>query len=121
MLIGYVPDALMYNYIPPLRMTVDFFRRRMANEGAADMYTHYHPGIPDRLRLFMHAAAIAAKNSKCWLGALLLRGRTDRRSMDVQMHAARTQAQVRYLIRLMVDNELRRLVLRKDWLNEVHT
>jgi len=121
MLIGYVPEALMYHYIPPQRMTVKYFCRRMANEGAADMYTHYHPGIPDRLRLFMHAAAIAAKNSKCWLGALLLRGRTDRRSMDVQMHAARTQAQVRYLIRLMVDNELRRLVLRKDWLNEVHT
>jgi glycosyltransferase involved in cell wall biosynthesis len=121
MLIGYVPEALMYHYIPPQRMTVKYFCRRMANEGAADMYTHYHPGIPDRLRLFTHAAAIAAKNSKCWLGALLLRGRTDRRSVDVQMRAARTQSQVKYLIRLMVDNELRRLVLRKDWLNEAHT
>jgi len=118
MLIGYVPDALMYNYIPPQRMTVDFFRRRMANEGAAEMYTRYHHEIPDRLRLFKHAAAIAAKNSKYWLGARLLRGRTDRRSVDVQIHAARTQSQVKYLSRLMFDKELRGLVLKKDWLNE---
>jgi glycosyltransferase involved in cell wall biosynthesis len=118
MLIGYVPEALMYHYIPPQRMTVEYFRRRWANEGAADMYTRYHPGIPDRLRLFTHAAAIAVKNSKFWLGARWLRGRTDRRSVDVQMHAARTQSQVKYLSRLMFDNELRGLVLKKDWLNE---
>ena len=118
MLIGYVPEALMYNYIPPQRMTVDFFRRRMANEGAAEMYTRYHHGIPNRLRLFKHAVAIAAKNSKRGLGAILLRGRTDRCSVDVQMDAARTQSQVKYLIRLMFDKELRSLVLKKDWLNE---
>jgi glycosyltransferase involved in cell wall biosynthesis len=118
MLIGYVPEALMYNYIPPQRMTVDFFRRRMANEGVAEMYTRYHHEMPDRLRLFKHAVAIAAKNSKYWLGARLLRGRTDRRSVDVQIHAARTQSQVKYLSRLMFDKELRSLVLKKDWLNE---
>jgi glucosyl-dolichyl phosphate glucuronosyltransferase len=118
MLIGYVPDAVMYHYIPPQRMTVEYFRRRMANEGAAEMYTRYHHGIPDRLHLFKHAAAIAAKNSKCWLGARLLRGRTDRRSVDFQMNAARTQSQVKYLLWLMFDKELRSLVLKKDWLNE---
>ena len=118
MLIGYVPEALMYHYIPPPRMTVEYLCRRMANEGAADMYTHYHLGIPARLRLFRHAAAIAATNSKSWLGAWVCRGRTDRRSVDVQMHAARTQAQVQYLIRLMFDHELRSLVIKKDWLNE---
>ena len=118
MLIGYVPEALMYHYIPPQRMTVEYLHRRMANEGAADMYTHYHPGIPARLRLFLHAATIAAHNSKCLLGGLLFRGRTDRRSVDVQMHAARTQSQVQYLLRLMFDPELRSLVLKKDWLHE---
>jgi len=49
---------------------------------------------------------------------MLLRGRTDRRSVDVQMHAARTQAQVQYLLRLMFDHELRSLVLKKNWLHE---
>ena len=118
MLIGYVPEALMYHYIPPQRMTVEYLHRRMANEGAADMYTHYHPSIPARLRLCTHAATIAAHNSKCWLGGMLLRGRTDRRSVDVQMHVARTQSQVKYLIRLMFDHELRSLVLKKNWLHE---
>jgi hypothetical protein len=32
LLIGYVPNALMYNYIPSGRMTVDFFRRRMREQ-----------------------------------------------------------------------------------------
>jgi hypothetical protein len=34
------------------------------------------------------------------------------------MHAARTQSQVQYLIRLMFDPELRSLVLKKDWLHD---
>ena len=64
---------------------------------------------------FIHAIE---GHHQSWLGAWVCRGRTDRRSVDVQMHAARTQAQVQYLIRLMFDHELRRLVLKKDWLHD---
>src|SRR5215510_5300388 len=45
-LIGYVPDAVVYHHIPPQRMTIDYFRRRMANEGACEVYANCHDGIP---------------------------------------------------------------------------
>jgi glycosyltransferase involved in cell wall biosynthesis len=117
MLIGYVPGAVIYHHIPAQRLTVDYLCRRMANEGAADIYTRYHPGIPDRRRLLMHAATVALRNCRHWARARLLRGRTDRRSIDVQTDAARTQAQVKYLVRLIFDKKLRALVKKKDWLN----
>jgi glucosyl-dolichyl phosphate glucuronosyltransferase len=118
MLIGYVPDAVMYNYIPPERMTVKFFRRRMANEGVADVYTRFHHGLPHWFRLCKHATGIAIRNGKPWIAALFLKGRTDARSLRTQLHAARTQSQLKYVIRLMFDKELRTLVLKTDWLNE---
>jgi len=115
--IGYLPDAVVYHHIPPSRMTVDYFCHRMANEGACDMYAHFHSHIPDRLRQFKHAATIAITSCKWWVQALLVRGRTDVRSLKVQMHSARTRSQLRYLIRLMFDKDFQELVRKKDWLS----
>ena len=117
MLIGYVPEAIVYHHIPPQRMTAKYFRHRQANEGACDIYADFHNGLPTRLRLCKHAAALAIKNSKAWATALLLRDRTDARSLHIQMDAARSQSRLRYAIRLITDRSLRELVLKEDWLN----
>jgi len=116
MLIGYIPEAVMYNYVPPERMTVSFFCRRMANEGISDIYSHYHPGVPHELSLLKHAVAIVVRNRKCWMASLLRRGRTDRGSVDIQIDAARTRSQLKFLVRLVLNKELRKLVQKKDWL-----
>lgn len=118
MLIGYVPGAVVYHHIPPQRMTVKYFCHRMAGQGACDLYTEYHPGIPSFPRLCRRAAGIIARNSRSWISALRRRGRTDKRSLDVQLEAARTQSLLRHVIQLMVDKDYRQLVLRKDWLND---
>ncbi len=115
--IGYVPEATVYHHIPPSRMTVEYFCHRMANEGASDMYAHYHNNISDRLCLFKHVAAIAVRSWKCWVQALLLRSRTDVRSLNIQMHSARTRSQVDYILRLMFDRRFRALVAKENWLN----
>ena len=117
LLIGYVPDALVYHHVPAERMTIEFFRRRMANEGTADVYTLYHGGAPTRLRLLRHAAGITARNTRCWMKARLCRGRTDKPSVQVQIDAARTQSQLKNVLRLIVDSDRRALVARRDWLN----
>jgi glycosyltransferase involved in cell wall biosynthesis len=118
LLIGYVPEAVVYHHIPPQRMTAKYFRHRMANEGACEIYSDFHHGLPSRLRLCKHAAAVTVKNSKLWAAALLLRGKTDARSLRFQTDAARTQSRLKYAIRLILDKNLRQLVLKKDWLNE---
>jgi len=94
------------------------FRRRMANEGTAEVYARYHHRTPGFLNLCIHAAVICIKNSRVWLPAHFLRGRTDRPALRIQTEAARAQSQLSYVIRLMFDNELRELVLKEDWLNE---
>ncbi len=118
MLVGYVPEAIIYHHIPPQKMTVKFFRRRMANEGAAEVYTRFHEGVPGWFHLCKHAAGITLRNGKPWIADLFLKGRTDVRSLTTQLHAARTQSELKYVIRLMLDKNLRKLVLKKDWLNE---
>ena len=106
MVVGYVPEAIIYHHIPPQKMTVKFFRRRMANEGAADVYTRFHHGIPRWFRLCKHAAGIAFRNGKPWIADLFLKGKTDARSLRTQLHAARTPSQLKYVIRLMLNKDL---------------
>lgn len=115
-LIGYVPEAIVYHHIPSSRMTVKYFCHRMANEGACDMYAAYHKGIPGQWTLLKHAMRIVLER-KCWIRPLLYRGKTDHHSLNIQMYAARTQAHVKYILRLMRDKKFRQLVLRKDWLH----
>jgi glycosyltransferase involved in cell wall biosynthesis len=114
--IGYLPDAVVYHHIPPSRMTVEYFCHRMANEGACDMYAYFHHHIPDRLRLCKHAAAIAIRSCKCWVHALLVRNQTDIRSLNIQMHSARTRSQLKYIARLMFDRGFQELVAKENWL-----
>jgi glycosyltransferase involved in cell wall biosynthesis len=118
MLVGYVPKALVHHHIPPQRMTVKYFCRRMANQAASEMYGLFHQGVPHWLRLLKQGADIAVKNAKCWIGALLLRGRTDSRSLEIQLRAAQTFCRLKYVIRLAYDKNFRRLVLKENWLED---
>ncbi len=116
-LIGYVPGAVVYHHIPPQRMTVDYFRHRMANEGACEVYANCHDGIPSWPRLLKRIASLTIRNFDCWIKAILLRNRNDRRALDVQTKSAMTQSQVKYLVHLLHDKNLRHLVLKQDWLS----
>jgi len=117
LLIGYVPDAVVYHHVRAERMTLTYFRRREANDGACDMYARFHrDGVPDRVGLVRAGAEIALHSARDWLASLVLRGRTDPRSLRVQLRAARAWARLEYVGRLLVHPELRELVSRRDWL-----
>jgi glycosyltransferase involved in cell wall biosynthesis len=116
MLVGYVSDAVVYHHIPPNRMTVDYFRRRMGNEGACDMFPRFHDRVPPWSSLCQQAIAIAIKNRMKWVQAILVRDRTDARSLYIQLDAARTQSQLKYVVRLILDKDFQKLVLKRDWL-----
>lgn len=119
MLIGYVPEAIVYHHIPLQRMSIEYLCHRMANEGACDIYARYHHAVPHWLSLFKYATSIAIKNSMFWAGARVLKNRQDLFSLRIQLRAARTRSQLKYLIRLMRDKEFQRLVLKADWLSEL--
>ena len=115
-MIGYVPDALVYHYVPPERMTVAYMRKRQASDGACDMYARFHDRMPSVLGLARVALAIVGESARDWLAEPLFRGRTDPRALRVQMRAARARARFQYVLRLMVSPGLRALVTRRDWL-----
>lgn len=118
LLVGHVPDAVVYHHIPSHRMTLAYFRQRMANEGNAESYSRYHKGVPGRFFLVTDVVQLSAKNSICWAKAAVLRGRTDLHSLLIQLRAAMSMAQAKYTTRLIFDRKLKRLVLKRDWLNE---
>ena len=116
-LIGYVPEALVYHHVPPERMTLRYFRQRQANDGACDVYGQYHRlGVPGPAGLVAAAATIIRRSARDWLAAPLCWDRTDPRALRVQMRAVRGWAQLRYVLRLMIDARLRLLVTRQNWL-----
>jgi GT2 family glycosyltransferase len=117
-LVGYVPEALVYHHVPPERMSPRYFRRRQANDGACDVYALYHrAGVPGLGGLLRQAARIAAGSARDWGATPLVWDRTDRRSLRIQMRAVRAWSQVQYILRLLVDAQLRTLVTRQNWLS----
>jgi GT2 family glycosyltransferase len=117
LLVGYVPEAIVYHHVPAERMTLAYFRRRQANDGACDMYARFHEvGVPGPAGLLRTGCGIAAESVRDWLASAVLWGRTDPRSLRVQLRAARAWARLEYVWRLLVNAELREMVSRRDWL-----
>jgi glycosyltransferase involved in cell wall biosynthesis len=116
--IGYVPQALVHHHIPLRRMTPEYLCLRMANQEACEIYTSWHRGVPHSLRLCKHALAVALKNCRWLVGAWFVKGRTDARSLNIQIHAARAWCRLKYTARLIADRGFRDLVRKEDWLVE---
>jgi hypothetical protein len=116
LLVGYVPDALVYHHVSAERMTVGYLRRRQTHEGACDMYARFHPQVPTTGALVKTSAAIAVESARDWAAEPLFRGRTDPRALRVQLRAVRARSRLQYVVRLMLDPQLRALVARETWL-----
>ena len=115
-MIGYVPDAIVYHYVPPERMTVAYMRKRQANDGACDVYARFHDRMPSVIGLARAALTVIGESARDWAAEPLFRGRTDPRALRVQMRAARARARLDYLVRLMLNPGLRALVTQRNWL-----
>mgnify|MGYP001590105846 CR=1 FL=1 len=118
LLIGYVPQAIIFHQIPNDRMTLDYLLKRMVNEGASNAYSLFHSGIPNYFVLILKIIALALKNIKLFAAALFYKGKTDSNSLNIQLEAYRIYGQIIYMLRLLTDQNFRSLVLQKDWLKE---
>jgi GT2 family glycosyltransferase len=118
MLVGYVPDALVYHHIPAERMTMQYLRDRAANQGACDLYTDYHRTRPHTGLILAHACRLLITKSFSWATAALLKNRTDTASVNIQLDAARTQTQLRYMLRIAFDKRFQNFIAKKDWLKD---
>lgn len=119
MLIGYLPEALVYHHIPTTRMTVEYLRRRMANQGICNLYSEFHRNLPKTRSVLKRAAGLIVSHAGCWIRALLLKDRTDIRSLHIQLEAARTLSELKYMMRIAVNKRFQSFVLKTDWLNDI--
>jgi glycosyltransferase involved in cell wall biosynthesis len=119
LLIGYVPDALVYHHIPQERMTIKYLRHRMANQGVCDLYSEFHRKLPNPVTVLKRAARLTLKHIRSWILGPLLENRTDVHSLNIQLEAAQTRAQLKYMFKIALDKKFQRLVAKKDWLNDL--
>ena len=119
MLIGYVPEALVYHHIPPERMTVQYLRDRMANQGACDLYSDFHSALPNIRSMLRRVSGLILRNYRSWVAAMLVKNRTDVQSLTVQLESARTQAQLKYMLKVALNKRFQSFVLKKDWINDL--
>jgi glycosyltransferase involved in cell wall biosynthesis len=116
--IGYVPGALVYHHIAYHRMTLGYLLRRWGNQGACDIYTRYHPAVPGLGRLSADIAKTGVRNARLWARtAIRHRGKLDPASLRAQMGSAYSLRQMWYLLRLLWDPQLRRLLARQRWID----
>ena len=118
MLIGYVPEAIAYHNIPLERMTVKYFCRRMANEGACTEYELFHHGIPGPFGLFLRIAKISFSIMRLLLGTFVqIVIHHDKFAMlRTRMGFAYNLSRIRYVLCLLHDTQFRELVKRENWL-----
>jgi glycosyltransferase involved in cell wall biosynthesis len=118
-LFGFIGSSITYHMIPSSRMTQVYVNKRLANQGNCDSYTAFQRGIYSRPRLALHILFHGARmiwHSIEFLGKFVLGSgswRISRGKVDYD------RSRIRYDFRLMVDEDWRRLVLRKDWLSDV--
>ncbi|MCB0323958.1 MAG: glycosyltransferase family 2 protein [Bdellovibrionales bacterium] len=115
--VAYVHDAIVYHHIPRGRMNLSYFRKRMRNQGACDMFTRYHPNLAPRRALVLSALQIAHRRIGDILRLPVSLLRHDRISIDSQLRAVQAISQAHYCLRLAVSSELRCLVQRERWLD----
>jgi hypothetical protein len=58
------------------------------------------------------------RNYRSWVAAMLVKNRTDVQSLHLQLESARTQAQLKYMLKVALDKKFQSFVVKKDWLND---
>jgi len=118
MLVGYIPDAIVYHHIPPQRMTSRYFCRRMANEGASTEYSVLHekkPKLPELGRRMASVSRQLLRQGLSNLKQVVLR--QERVTvLKLVMDAAYNLSRLRYMFRWATKAQFRAMVSKKNWL-----
>ena len=115
----WVPSAMVWHQqIQGRNDTLPDLKRRFANNGVADVYNDLNHNMPSRYRLFRLWQWRLRKHWPMWFRAWKLRGQTNPKELQLQMDAAKTQAEAKYLLRVLSSKSFRQLVLKENWLDE---
>lgn len=114
--IGYVPDAVVYHHIPKSRMSIEYFAKRMSNEGSSIIYRKYHQKMPSRNKLIIDFLLQSIISLIFVVPSYLQNENSNRLSIRIRNKAAMEKAKANYIYRLLNDPHLREMVEKKSWL-----
>lgn len=117
--IVYTPEAIVWHVIPESRLTLEYMKRRFANEGACNSYTsHYGNKNLGKMRLLFHFNIFGLRALAYYL--LAVESRFFKKTEDYykyELTSSYYKSRCLYELRLIYDNTLRKLVEREDWIN----
>ncbi|RJS78985.1 glycosyltransferase family 2 protein [Methanophagales archaeon] len=117
--IVYTPEAVVWHVIPESRLTIEYMKRRFANEGACSSYTlHYGNRNLGKMRLLFYFNIFGLRALACSL--LAAKSRFFKKTVDYYKYlftSSYYKSRCLYELRLIYDNKLRKLVEREDWIN----
>lgn len=117
--IVYTPEAIVWHVIPESRLTIEYMKRRFANEGACNSYTSYHGNKNlGKMRLLFHFNIFGLRALAYYI--LAVKSRFFKKIDDYykyELTSSYYKSRCLYELRLIYDNELRKLVEREDWIN----
>lgn len=115
----YTPEAVVWHVISRGRLTIQYFKKRAANQGGCDSYAlHYGNRKLGKIRLLFYFNVFALYSLACYL--LAVKSRLFKKIEDYykyEVASSNYKSRCLYEIKLIYDNKLRELVKRKDWIN----
>ena len=115
----YTPEAVVWHVISRGRLTIQYFKKRAANQGACDSYAlHYGNRKLGKIRLLFYFNVFALYSLAYYL--LAVKSRFFERIEDYRKYEITSSYYKRrclYEMKLIYNNELREFVRREDWIN----
>lgn len=116
MLVGYVPDAIVFHRVPTERMTLEYLCGPYVNAAVCDTYSRFQERMPGRPGLIRECADALSRYVVFATLARVVRGRTDPRSIYIQQRAMFYRSKTSYIATLLRDSTVRRAVSEEQWL-----
>jgi len=114
----YNPKAVVWHIIPQSRLTLEYMKRRFANQGAADSYSAYQSKHPTPVFLGFRSIVFLFLACGFQIISLLLKGIHSEIYYVSALRAVYCLSRSRYEFKLIFDKQLRALAACRDWINE---
>ena len=114
MLIGYVPEALVYHHIPPHRMTVNYIRKWAWHLGGAEMYERWWNKKRSLVALAREGIIVVRRYWGQWIAGCLVRSRRDPWAIEKQFQASLGWCKLNYVWWMLTDPQVKAVLDEKD-------
>lgn len=114
----YVPDVLVWHCVPACRLTLEYMRWRLYNEGTSTVQTFYQREHPECLVTGVRTVKRTVWAAVDKMFALLHQSRRDALYYHHELRALKWWREARAYWQLIYDREYREFMGREDWIHE---